>query len=52
MCAVLVPVLGRQRQEYLYEFKASLLYKLRFRSARALSEALSQKQTKHKLPHP
>lgn len=52
VCAVLVPVLGRQRQEYLHEFKASLLYRLRFRSARALSEALSQEQFKHKLPTP
>jgi hypothetical protein len=49
---VLAPALGRQRQEDLREFKASLLYKMRFRSARAISEALSQKQLKHKLPIP
>ena len=32
----LIPVLGRQRQEDLYEFKACLIYTMSSRTARAM----------------
>ena len=40
----LIPILGRQRQVDLCEFRASLVYKVSFRTARLLHrETLSQK---------
>ncbi|EGV96880.1 Forkhead-associated domain-containing protein 1 [Cricetulus griseus] len=47
-CTLLIPVLGRQRQVDLYEFKASLLYRMSSRTARATQETLSQKTKKKK----
>ena len=35
---VLIPVLKRQRQEDLYEFKASLIYTVNSRTARAVEK--------------
>ena len=42
---LLIPALGRQRQADLCEFKASIVYKVSSRTARATHrETLSQKQ--------
>ena len=42
----LIPALRRQRQVGLYEFKASLVYRISSRIARATQRTLSQKKKK------
>jgi hypothetical protein len=42
-CTPLIPVLGRQRQLDLYEFKANLVYRASSRTARAIQRNIVSK---------
>jgi hypothetical protein len=44
----LIPALWKQRQAYLSEFEASLVYIVSFRTARVTQKTLSQKKKKKK----
>ena len=45
------PALGKQRQADLYELEASLVYKVSFRTARAVTQRNPASKNKQKIPN-
>jgi hypothetical protein len=51
-CTPLIPALGRQKQEDLYEFEASPVYRISSRTARATQREAVSKQQQQQQPKP